>query len=62
MILTSHQVHCPNCGQLADRHHLEQNQLVRTQCHHCDYLMITCATTGKVIEAYAPGLFAGAVQ
>jgi hypothetical protein len=62
MILTSHQVHCPNCGRLAERHHLKPDQLVRTQCHGCDYLMITCAATGRVVEAYAPGLFAGAVQ
>ncbi len=61
MILTSHQVRCPNCGQMAERHVLEDNRLVRTQCHACDYLMITCTTTGKVIEAYAPGLFAGAL-
>ena len=60
MIPTSQQVHCPNCGHLAERHYLEQDRLVRTQCHWCDYLMITCATTGRVIEAYAPGLFAGA--
>jgi hypothetical protein len=32
------------------------NRLVRTQCGVCDYLMITCATTGKVVEAYAPGI------
>jgi ribosomal protein S27AE len=61
MIRTSHQVRCPNCGQLAERHPLEPSHLIRTQCHRCDYLMITCAVTGKVIEAYAPGLFAGAV-
>jgi ribosomal protein S27AE len=62
MILTSHQVHCPNCGRLAERHHLDQGKLVRTQCAECDYLMINCAVSGKVIEAYAPGLFADAVQ
>jgi hypothetical protein len=59
MISTSHTVHCPNCGHLAERHHLEQDHLIRTQCHECDYLMITCAMSGRVIEAYAPGLFAG---
>ncbi len=61
MIFLSQQVHCPNCGQLAERHYLEQNRLMRTQCQGCDYLMITCTTTGKVVEAYAPGLFASAV-
>ncbi|HIK46337.1 MAG TPA: replication restart DNA helicase PriA [Leptolyngbyaceae cyanobacterium M65_K2018_010] len=58
MIFITQQVHCPNCGHLAERHHLQADRLVRTQCGACDYLMITCSTTGKVIEAYAPGLFA----
>lgn len=62
MILISQKVHCPNCGQLADRHHLEKGNMIRTQCHKCDYLMITCAITGNVIEAYAPGLFAGSAR
>lgn len=48
-------VHCPNCGSDAERHYLTQERLVRTQCSSCDYLIITCAGTGKVVEAYAPG-------
>jgi hypothetical protein len=48
-------IRCSNCGSPAERHHLEQS-LVRTQCAYCDYLMITCSETGRVIEAYAPGL------
>ncbi|WP_326521003.1 hypothetical protein [Leptothoe kymatousa] len=28
--------------------------MTRTQCSHCDYLMIVNQTTGKVLEAY-PG-------
>jgi uncharacterized Zn finger protein len=48
-------VRCPNCGQPAERHHLERS-LVRTQCAYCDYLLITCSESGKVIESYAPGL------
>jgi ssDNA-binding Zn-finger/Zn-ribbon topoisomerase 1 len=51
-------VRCPNCGSHAERHPLESNQLIRTQCPSCDYLMITCSKTGKVIEAYAPGIYA----
>lgn len=51
-------VHCPNCGHSAERYYLEDERLIRTQCAHCDYLMITCSCTGKVIEAYAPGIFA----
>jgi ribosomal protein L32 len=58
---TIHQVRCPNCGSLAERHHVT-DQLVRTQCSTCDYLLITCATTGRVIEAYAPGLVAQQLQ
>lgn len=49
-------IHCPNCGSSAERHHLATNQLIRTQCPTCDYLMITCARTGNVVEAYAPGI------
>ncbi len=51
-------VRCPNCGNFAERHHLIDKRLVRTQCSACDYLMITCGITGKVIEAYAPGIYA----
>ncbi len=55
-------VRCPNCGSCAERHHLSSDQLIRTQCPTCDYLMITCASTGKVIEAYAPGIYPSAVK
>lgn len=55
---SSHAINCSNCGRSAERHYLVKEALVRTQCPHCDYLMITCHRTGKVIEAYAPGLFA----
>ncbi|HEY9751614.1 MAG TPA: hypothetical protein V6C46_01580 [Coleofasciculaceae cyanobacterium] len=51
------QVRCPNCGSLAERHHLVAEQLTRTQCPVCDYLMVTCAVTARVIEAYAPGRY-----
>ncbi len=49
-------VHCPNCGSSAERHHLDGGKQIRTQCATCDYLMITCTITAKVIEAYAPGI------
>ncbi|MCG9890986.1 MAG: replication restart DNA helicase PriA [Thermosynechococcaceae cyanobacterium MS004] len=55
-------IRCPNCGRPGERHHIEERHLVRTQCPECDYLMVTCSLTGKVIEAYAPGLSAAAVQ
>jgi ribosomal protein S27E len=47
-------VRCPNCGSLAERYYSATQQ--RLQCDHCDYLMATCAKTGRVIEAYAPGV------
>ncbi len=53
-ILTLEIVRCPNCGSLAERYYLSTQQ--KLQCDHCDYLMTTCAQTGRVIEAYAPGL------
>nr|WP_161824147.1 replication restart DNA helicase PriA [Petrachloros mirabilis] len=49
-------IRCPNCGSYGERHHLLDCNLVRTQCPECDYLMVTCGVTGKVVEAYAPGL------
>jgi predicted RNA-binding Zn-ribbon protein involved in translation (DUF1610 family) len=47
---------CPNCGNHAHRHHIPNRQLTRTQCPVCDYLLVTCTRTGKVVEAYAPGI------
>ncbi|MEL6398286.1 MAG: replication restart DNA helicase PriA [Cyanobacteria bacterium P01_D01_bin.115] len=58
----SHIVNCPNCGGHASRHFLNKEALIRTQCPHCDYLMITCSDTGNVVEAYAPGLVAAACR
>ncbi|WP_242017519.1 replication restart DNA helicase PriA [Trichocoleus sp. FACHB-69] len=51
-------IRCPNCGSPAERYYINSSNLTRTQCHSCDYLMVTCSLTGKVIEAYAPGLYA----
>ncbi|MGF1541885.1 MAG: hypothetical protein ACFCU5_15795 [Pleurocapsa sp.] len=48
-------IHCPNCGDRAQKY-LIDNSIVRTSCEHCDYLLVQCFKTGKVIEAYAPGL------
>lgn len=53
----SETVRCPNCGSLAERHHIQESRVTRTQCDACDYLMVTCSLTARVIEAYAPGLF-----
>ncbi|PAX52448.1 replication restart DNA helicase PriA [Brunnivagina elsteri] len=49
-------VRCPNCGSEAERHYIDDSALTRTQCAVCDYLMVSCTRTGKVIEAYAPGI------
>ncbi|MFN6487059.1 MULTISPECIES: replication restart DNA helicase PriA [unclassified Nostoc] len=51
-------IYCPNCGSQAERYYISDSQLTRTQCSSCDYLMISCTRTGKVIEAYAPGIYA----
>lgn len=48
-------IRCPNCGSQAERHFTSQD-LVRTQCQFCDYLMVTRRATSTVIEAYAPGI------
>jgi uncharacterized Zn finger protein len=49
-------VRCPNCGSLAERHHESFLAQVKTECNRCDYLMVTCTRSGRVVEAYAPGL------
>jgi uncharacterized Zn finger protein len=54
--VTTIKICCPNCGSPAERHILHKEQMLRTQCPACDYLMITCSQTGRVIEAYAPGI------
>jgi len=51
---TVQRVNCPTCGSSAERYHLTDAARVRTQCSHCDYLMVSCSKTGRVIEAYAP--------
>ncbi len=48
-------IHCPNCGDRATRT-IVDNSIQRTACYSCDYLLVQCAKTGKVIEAYAPGI------
>ena len=50
-------VHCPNCGSHAERQHIQESRVIRTHCDACDYLMVTCSLTARVIEAYAPGLY-----
>jgi uncharacterized Zn finger protein len=52
-------IRCPNCGSEGERHYIVHSQLTRTQCPACDYLMVSCTRTGRVIEAYAPGISFG---
>lgn len=54
-------IRCPNCGNEGERHHLLSSQVTRTQCPSCDYLMVMCSRTGRVIEAYAPGIHPTAI-
>ena len=51
-------VRCPNCGNHAERNYLTKNQITQTSCPTCDYFMVNCSRTGKVVEAYAPGIAA----
>ncbi|AFY59627.1 hypothetical protein [Synechococcus sp. PCC 6312] len=53
---TFHTIHCPNCGRPAERYFLHLDRISRTQCPSCDYFMVQCLDSGRVIEAYAPGL------
>ncbi len=53
---------CPNCGSPAERHVILDRDLTRTQCATCDYLLIACQKTGRVIESYAPGIEAIVLQ
>ncbi|NJR70176.1 MAG: replication restart DNA helicase PriA [Synechococcales cyanobacterium CRU_2_2] len=52
-------VHCPNCGSLAERIYSSSRRQTRTQCAHCDYLMVTGEggdNLVRVVESYAPGI------
>jgi predicted RNA-binding Zn-ribbon protein involved in translation (DUF1610 family) len=59
---TTQSICCPNCGSAATRSLLEQwgstIDVQQTECPSCDYLMVTSVRTGRVLEAYAPGLWA----
>lgn len=55
---TVQKIRCPNCGSEGERHYISHTQQTQTQCPICDYLLVSCMRTGRVIEAYAPGIFA----
>ncbi|WP_283757650.1 hypothetical protein [Roseofilum casamattae] len=50
---------CPNCGGSAQRKHLIKKEQTQIECPDCDYYMLTCSRTGRVKEAYAPGIYWG---
>ncbi|WP_283769143.1 hypothetical protein [Roseofilum capinflatum] len=50
---------CPNCGSSAQRKHLVKLEQTKIECPSCDYLLLTCSRTGRVKEAYAPGIYWG---
>ncbi len=49
-------IRCPNCGNHGSRDYLTNHEVIQTSCEICDYFMVNCSRTGKVIEAYAPGI------
>ncbi|MBE9127726.1 MULTISPECIES: replication restart DNA helicase PriA [unclassified Coleofasciculus] len=51
-------IYCPNCGSRAKRRYCSKTHITQTQCPACDYLMVNCSRTGRVVEAYAPGIYA----
>lgn len=67
----NHHVCCPTCGSSnAKRRHFISTdarkcpgQLVnQVECPACDYLMVTCAVDGRVLEAYSSGLMASSFE
>lgn len=50
-------VRCPNCGKLAERQYFPKQQIAQISCSACDYFLVSCPKTGKVLECYAPGLY-----
>jgi len=48
-------IYCPNCGDRATETIID-NSIKRTACEQCDYLLVQCIKTNRVIECYAPGI------
>ncbi|MCC0176277.1 hypothetical protein I4641_04715 [Waterburya agarophytonicola K14] len=56
-------VRCPDCGHLAIRSHLKRrvepksegaiDETMATECPSCDYLLVTCSVSGKVLDAHS---------
>jgi hypothetical protein len=49
-------INCPNCGCYAEKKDFSDKNITEIACDSCDYLMVKCSLTGRVIEAYAPGI------
>ena len=58
-------VRCPNCGSFAQRHLLSHHvttkpskanapQVIRTECPHCDYLVMICQEDEEIFSVYSP--------
>ncbi|MGL5033305.1 MAG: replication restart DNA helicase PriA [Microcystaceae cyanobacterium] len=52
----SQTVHCPTCGSHALRQQILHLNVTETACPVCDYLLVSCLSTGNVLESYAPGI------
>lgn len=53
-ILTKQTIHCPNCGSHAVRQQclIEKEIVTETACPVCDYLLVNCQRTGRVVDSY----------
>ncbi len=55
-MVTHESIRCPNCGSHARRRTLHLLAQSRTECDACDYLLVTCTRSHRVLESYAPGI------
>jgi predicted RNA-binding Zn-ribbon protein involved in translation (DUF1610 family) len=53
---TVQEIYCPNCGGNAKQISYHHQKITEIACPQCDYLLVRCSDTGRVVEAYAPGL------
>jgi hypothetical protein len=58
MTIKIEKIYCPNCGRPGERRYFKNETIVQTSCPSCDYFMVNCSLTGRVVEAYAPGIAA----
>lgn len=58
----TYSIPCTNCGRSAIRSYFisrepkyascPNERVIQTECPHCDYLMVMCSLSGRVIEAH----------